>query len=303
MTATARLRANDTAVGCDTVLPGIGSGALLRAANAGPARIVAVTSGKGGVGKSHVALYLAAGAASWGQRVLLIDADVGLASQDLLVGARPRHGLGQVVRGEVALEHAVVEVPGGLELLASPVGDPGLMGMSDGERRNLVDAVDAMAWRYDLVVIDTGAGVAGDALPLSAACDEVVVVTTPEPTALRDAYAVIKLLNQRWGEDRFSLAVNSVRDTLEGVSVHRRLSAVASRFLPVYVEYLGSLPKDDGVPAAVMRGEPLYLTAPRSPFAAAARGLATRLLQKERPQRPRGAHHFLSRQRMGGAEQ
>ncbi|QBS37825.1 MinD/ParA family protein [Thermaerobacter sp. FW80] len=246
-------------------------------------RTLLVASGKGGVGKSNLSLNLAIAARQLERRVLLLDADVGLGNAEILAGvSAPRH-LGDVLAGRASLAEAVVPGPGGVDLLA---GGHGMLELPpiDGLRwRHVLAQVARYGW--DLVVIDGGAGVGGAVRPQLLAAREVLVVTTPEPTALADAYAVIKLVAGRDPAQapQVWVAVNQVQGAAEGERAFARLAAVCRRFLGVEPRCLGTVPFDPQLRRAVQRQVPLLLAAPHSPAARAVAAMARRLLGAPAP--------------------
>ena len=259
------------------------------------ARAVLVASGKGGVGKSNLSLNLAIAARQLGHKVLLLDADVGLGNAEILAGVSAPHHLADVLAGRCSLAAAVVQGPGGIDLLA---GGHGLVDLPpvDGVRwRQVLGEVARRDWQ--LVIIDGGAGVGGAVRPQLLAAREVLVVTTAEPTALADAYAVIKLVATHSPQVRLWLAVNQVAGEAEGLAIHRRLEGVCRRFLGVSPEWLGAVPFDPRLRAAVRRQVPLLLEAPGSPAARAVTAMARRLLGYP-PPATGGLLAYLSRLRL-----
>lgn len=245
------------------------------------ARTILVTSGKGGVGKSNISLNLALAARRLGRTVLLLDADLGLGNADILAGVSPRHHLADVLHGRCSLEEAVVPGPGGIDLLA---GGNGLVDLPplDGVRwRKVLSEVARRDWQ--LVIVDGGAGLTGPVRPQLVAARELLVVTTGEPTSMADAYAVIKLVAAHNPGARLWLVANQVRDEREGRAVCERLAAVCATFLGVQVQYLGSVPFDGHLRAAVRRQVPLLAAAPGSPAARAILAMASRLLGRPAP--------------------
>ena len=242
------------------------------------ARAILVASGKGGVGKSNLSLNLAIAARALGRRVLLLDADVGLGNAEILAGVSASRHLADVLAGRCRLEEAVVPGPGGVDLLAGGHGLAELPPVDGLRWRHVLGQLAGRGW--DLVVIDGGAGVGGAVRPQLLAARELLVVTTPEPTALADAYAVIKLVAARGGGavPRLWVAVNQVQRPAEGETAFARLAGVCRRFLGVEPQLLGLVPLDPQVRVAVRRQVPLLLAAPQSPAARAVDAMARRLL-------------------------
>lgn len=240
-------------------------------------KIIAIASGKGGVGKSNVAVNLAVGAVRRGRRVLLVDADLGLANVDILLGLSCERTLADVLDGACSLAEAVVEGPAGLKVI--PAGS----GMAEHERlgadthRTLREGLLALASDYDLVLIDTSAGIGANVLRFAAFADAVLVVTRPEPTAITDAYALIKVLVQHHDVGEIALLVNQTTGTSQGLEVHDRLSGVCSRFLSRALVYFGAVPADRSMERAVRERQPLLLLEPSGPAGSALSGLAARI--------------------------
>lgn len=246
-------------------------------------RTIAVTSGKGGVGKTQLSANLAVLMAQQGQRVLLLDADLGLASLDLAFGVRPNVDMLSVMRGQCTVEDVLVETAAGVQLLPACPGRFEMANLSNIEHARLMSLVRGLSTRFDVWVIDTGAGIGSNSVSFAAAADEVVLVATPEPTSLRDAYAMAKVLHRRSGVVRISLVANQVANETEGIEVYERLQAIVSRFLSLNLSYLGSVPRDEAIVRGVARGEPCVLNSPRSPASRALAKLCRRLIAQAGP--------------------
>lgn len=264
------------------------------------ARVTAIASGKGGVGKTTCAVNLALSLARRGRRVLLIDADLGTANIDVMLNLEAPLHLGHVLEGRRKLSEIVRSVPvrsGGrgtapelrVVLGASGIGSTG--GYSEPDRRRLVELLATLEQSADLILIDCGAGVAPSVTSFARAADELLLVTTPEPTALTDAYALVKTLHQLGDAPATRVLVNQVRDAAEGRHVGDRLAEVAARFLGRVVTPLGSVPRDDSVGRAVRQRRALVELLPGSPAAAAFSMLAQRW-EQERPAGERRAGFF-----------
>ncbi|MEX0655213.1 MAG: MinD/ParA family protein [Phycisphaeraceae bacterium] len=237
-----------------------------RTSNVRRTRTLAITSGKGGVGKTTMSVNLSVQLAQMGRRVVLIDADLGTANADVLCNLAPRGGLAHVVAGRMTLEQAMIDAPGGFRLVPGASGLAQMAALSDYERSRLMDQMHAMEAGADLVVIDTGAGVGPNVLGFLAAADEVLVVTTPEPTAITDAYAVIKTLvremRAREQEPVVCVLVNQVRDEPEAKAVYDRVAAVCQRFLEFTPRLAGHVVSDPRVALSVRRRSPFVIESP-----------------------------------------
>jgi len=256
----------------------------LPAARAARARITAITSGKGGVGKTFIAVNLAAALARQGQRVLVLDADLGLANLDVMLNLAPKITLHDVFTGKSSLEDAIIPAPGGFSALLAGSGMVEYSRMSPEVSEQFRLVIDRVAPRYDWVLLDTGAGISDVVLYSVSLADEVLVVVTPEPTSMTDAYATIKVLASTQARRDVQVVVNQTRVLGEGRAVRGQLQQVVDRYVnpgldsPVRLDLLGQVPLDIAVRDAVLRRQLLFETLPGSPAALAVAALATRML-------------------------
>lgn len=244
----------------------------------GTMRVLAITSGKGGVGKTNLVSNLAVEMSRLGRRVLLIDADLGLANVDIILGISPQATLAEVIRGEKTLREAIVLGPAGVRVLPAASGVAEISHLTPAERLSLLSQFDALDEEFDIVLLDTGAGISENVLFFASAAQEIIVVAVPEPTSIADAYALMKVLGARHATRRFRLVVNMVRSAEEGRSVYARLSEVASRFLDVSIDYLGHVLQDPTMRKAVTQRRPLVLSYPDAPASRAILALARKIL-------------------------
>jgi flagellar biosynthesis protein FlhG len=246
--------------------------------------ITAITSGKGGVGKTFIAANLAAALARAGQRVLVLDADLGLANLDVVLNLFPKVTLHDVFTGRTALQDAILPAPGGFSVLLAGSGMVEYSRMTPEVRSQLQRVVAEVTPQFDHVLLDTGAGISDVVLYTVSLADDVLVVATPEPTSLTDAYATIKVLATTQGRRRVQLVVNQVRKPGEGRAVRSQLQQVVDRYVnnllpsPVQLELLGEVPSDAGVREAVLRRELLMERQPGAPAAVALVAVATKML-------------------------
>jgi flagellar biosynthesis protein FlhG len=224
-------------------------------------RLIAVASGKGGVGKSNFALNYCLALQGTGERIALVDADFGFANLDILLGVRPTHSLDEVLSGTVALRDALVPVHRGL-LFASGSSLPLAHGSGQALAR-LAQQMLQLSSTVDRIVVDFGAGSDERTAELLGLCDEVILVCTPEPTAIADAYALIKLIASR-GPTNFAVVINRARTLAAASAAARRLIRAVTRFLKVDVRVLGYLLEDEAVERAVMRQAPFLISEPQA---------------------------------------
>lgn len=246
------------------------------------ASVIAITSGKGGVGKSNISVNLAVQFAAAGKRVVLLDADLGLANADVLCNVDLPANLSHVLSRRRELRDVMVDVPGGFKMIGGASGLARMADLSDSDRERIVAAMAELEEESDIILIDTGAGISANVLAFTRAADHVLVVTTPEPTAITDAYAVIKVLSRQYAlpeEDqrRVSLLVNQVQSSAEAKIVHDRIAKVARQFLGVPVLDAGYVMDDEQVPMSVRKRIPFTLAAPRCPASVCIAQLAMRL--------------------------
>jgi flagellar biosynthesis protein FlhG len=238
------------------------------------ARAIAVSSGKGGVGKTNLAVNLAAAFAAQGKRVALLDADLGLANADVLCGLTPRATLEDVLTGDATIDEVAVSAPGGFRLIPGASGVSRLADMGQLQRRSVLEQLVQLERSVDVLIVDTGAGIGTNSMAFAAAAHTVLVATTPEPTAIADAYGAIKTLVARGVREGILLVVNMAMNPDEGKLVHARMDRVCRAFLNVRIAYGGSVPYDQAVPKAVRRREPLLIGAPDAPASRAIRRVA-----------------------------
>lgn len=242
-------------------------------------RTIAVTSGKGGVGKSNIALNLAILLSAAGHRVALVDADLGTANLDVLMNVNVGANLSHVMSGRRALSDVMVSLPSGVQFVPGASGLAKAAHLSDLQRGQLLGELAALEADNDIIIVDTGAGIGPDVVHFSAAADNVIVTTTPEPTAMTDCYAVIKVLAQREYEGHLSMLVNMADGRMEARSTYQRVSNVARQFLDVQLYDAGYVLDDAKLREAVRRREPVVLAYPRCPASRCLAALATKLCE------------------------
>ena len=258
------------------------------------ARTIAVTSGKGGVGKTNLALNLGIALAQRGERVIVLDADLGLANLDVICEVNVRYNLSHVLDGRRQLEDIIISGPGGIRLVPGGSGIARLANCTAEQRDGLVrDLARLEAW-CDTLIVDTGAGISDNVMAFASSASITMVLTTPEPTAITDAYATMKVLtrNEEYGDLR--CVVNQAGSRREAADVLERITGAARQFLNVYVEPCGYVLTDPSVPAAVRRRTPLVLEFPNSQAARCVYAIAKKLSVARHTPRRRGFFRRLA---------
>jgi flagellar biosynthesis protein FlhG len=259
-----------------------------------PLKVFAVTSGKGGVGKTNIAANMAVLAAKSGKRVLVIDADLGLANIEIILGLKPRYHLGDILSGEKTLDEVLVPGPHGISLLPAGSGVQSLTQLTDAQKMLFVNALDPLEDLFDVVIIDTGAGIGENVLFFVGAAQEAILVVSPEPTSLVDAYATVKVLSQQAGVRNFSVIINPVVDELPARGIFQKLTTVTNRFLTAHVRHLGYVPRDENFHRAIMAQRPIVDLFPSSPASRALVSIAERLFSEAaRPQQLESGLKFM----------
>jgi len=247
---------------------------LRRMANPGPVQVIAVTGGKGGVGKTNVSVNLAVAMAGMGKKVMLLDADLGLANIDIVLGLHPDKDLSHVLNGECSLDEVVIEGPAGVQVVPGASGVQQMAELSEAEHAGLIRAFSDVAGDLDVLIVDTAAGISDTVISFSRAAQELVVVVCDEPASITDAYAMIKLLNREYGVDRFRVLANMTRSAQEGRDLYNKMCKVTDRYLDVMLSYMGSIPFDESVRKAVKVQKPVLQAFPRSRVAQIFKNLA-----------------------------
>jgi len=258
-----------------------------------PIQVIAVTSGKGGVGKTTVSINLAMAMASLGRAVLLLDADLGLANVDVMLGLKPEKNLSHVIDGACALEDILLPGPGGIKIIPASSGIQRMTELSVREHAGLVNAFSELAGPMDVLIIDTPAGISESVIRFCAAAQEVVVVVCNEPASITDAYAMIKILHQEHRISRFRVLVNMTHGEREGQYLFDKLDKVTQRFLDVSLDLIGAIPYDVQVRTTALQQRALLEAGPASPAAKALRGIASRINQWPRPDVASGRVEFF----------
>jgi len=243
-------------------------------------RIIVITSGKGGVGKTSLSVSLAIALAQDGKSVTMIDADLGLANINVILGIIPKYNLYHVIKGKKKLRDIIIEVPEGIKIIAGASGFHQLANLDAKQREDFIGSISELA-NDDYLIIDTGAGISQNVLSFILASDEIIVVTTPEPTAITDAYGIIKTIASHNNEKQIRLIVNRAQSVTEGQRVAQRVINIAGQFLNVSVENLGFVYEDAYVPKSVRNQKPFIVGYPKSKASGCVKVIADRINNKE----------------------
>lgn len=239
-----------------------------------PVRVIAVASGKGGVGKTNVSVNLGVSLCKLGNRVLLMDADMGLANVDIMLGLQTKYNLSHVLDGEKTLKEIIVQGPGGLKIIPAASGVRRMAQLNAMENAGIINAFSELSDELDVLIIDTAAGIADSVVSFCRAAQEVVVVVTDEPASITDAYALIKVLSRDYQVGRIRLLANMSRSEQHGMQLYSKLARVCEQFLDVSIDYLGTIPFDHELRDAVQKQNPVTLSYPNSVSAKAFREVA-----------------------------
>lgn len=269
--------------------------------NESSARIITVTSGKGGVGKSNVSINLALQFRRQGKRVIIFDADFGLANIEVMFGVIPQYTLADLMFKGKEIKDIITEGPEGVMFVSGGSGIARLVNLDNEQIKRLVYKIAELEKLADVIIVDTGAGISPAVLEFVAASQEVILVTTPEPTSITDSYALLKALSMYNGFDYEStnvmIVANRVNSVNESSNLYEKLSAVVNRFLKIKISYLGAIPYDQYINKAVMKQKPVSIAYPSASASKSFQAISTRLAKNETVQvgRAKGVARFFSR--------
>ncbi|WP_319381581.1 MinD/ParA family protein [Thiomicrorhabdus sp.] len=256
-------------------------------------RVIAVASGKGGVGKTNVSVNLGVALSKLGNRVLLMDADMGLANVDIMLGLQTDYNLSHVLSGEKTLQEVIVEGPAGLRIIPAASGVRKMAQLSLMENAGIVHAFSELSADLDVLIVDTAAGIAESVVNFCRAAQEVVVVVTDEPASITDAYALIKVLSRDYQVTRFRILANMSITALQGKQLYDKLARVAEQFLDVQVDFLGAVPQDNALREAVQKQIPVTIHRPHSAAATAFFDIADKINAWPIPEKVTGHLQFF----------
>ncbi|MBV2210360.1 MAG: P-loop NTPase [Thermomonas sp.] len=257
-------------------------------------RVIAVTGGKGGVGKTTTSVNLAMAMIEAGQRTLLLDTDLGLANVDVMLGLSPKFTLADVFAGRCELQDTILEGPKGLMVVPAASGKRHMTELLPQQHIGLVNAFSQLNIPLDVMIVDTPAGISDSVLTFCQAAQEVILVVCDEPASVTDAYALVKILSRDRGVNRIQVLANQVPNVNEGRSVFDKLERVTSRFLDVTLSYLGAIPRDEWLRLSIQRQEPVVEAFPTAPASLAFRDIVRKIGKWQAPQGPRGHVEFFT---------
>jgi flagellar biosynthesis protein FlhG len=264
-------------------------------------RTMSVTSGKGGVGKTTIVANLATMLARQGNNVLILDGDLGMANVDIMFGARVKHTVRDVLNGSQSINDVITQIDPKIWLLPGGSGFHDLQNLGEMQKGSILTQLSTITQRFDYMIIDTAPGIDTNVMYFNTSAQEIYVVVTPDPSSFTDAYALIKVLHTYYGEKRFSIIANQVRDEQEGLSVFQRLSDVSQKFLFVSLDYLGCIPTDVGVRRATKSQQQFVKTNPEIPASLAMKKIVERLDRTQSQCQVKGGIQFFWEQLMGVA--
>ncbi|MDQ2068458.1 MinD/ParA family protein [Natronospira bacteriovora] len=265
-----------------------------------PVQVIAVTSGKGGVGKTNISVNLAAAMGVAGKKVMLFDADLGLANVDVVLGLQPRRNLSHVIDGECGLEEILLDGPAGMKVVPASSGTKRMAELTPSENAGLIRAFSDLGDDLDVLVVDTAAGIADGVVSFTQAAQHAILVVCDEPASITDAYAMIKVLSREHGIRHFRVLANMTQTSHHGRTLFGKISSVAERFLDVNLEYIGAIPFDEQLRKAVQKQNAVVEAFPRSRAALAFRNLAEEVGRWPVPDGPRGNLEFFVERLIGG---
>ncbi len=264
-------------------------------------RVISVGSGKGGVGKTNVVANLGYAFTRLGKKTLVFDADLGLANIDVLLGLAPKYNVQHLLKGQKSVFEILVAGPGGMSILPASSGVIELAQLDEAQKILLLNELELLAGTVDILLIDTGAGISSNVLYFNMAAEEPIVVMTPEPTSITDAYALIKVLWTKFKKERFTLLVNLARSAQEAREAFKKISLAADRFLgSLSLDYLGFVPFDEKLPMAVKNQRPVLEIYPQALSSRSFMEIARTLVDKPTQARAGGQIQFFWQHLLGG---
>ncbi|WP_077286352.1 MinD/ParA family protein [Cognaticolwellia aestuarii] len=259
-------------------------------------KVIAVSGGKGGVGKTNVSLNTAISLAKLGKRVLVLDADLGLANVDVMLGLRVQRNLSHVLSGECELDDIIIQGPAGINIIPATSGTQSMVDLTPSEHAGLIRAFSDMQTKFDILIVDTAAGISDMVLSFCRASQDVLLVVCDEPTSITDCYALMKLLSRDHGLFKFKVVANMVRSPKEGQQLFAKLSKVTDRFLDVTLELVAVVPYDENIRKSVRKQQAIVEAFPDSPASVSLKSLAKNIISWPVPKQASGHLEFFIEQ-------
>lgn len=259
-------------------------------------KVIAVSGGKGGVGKTNVSLNTAISLAKLGKRVLVLDADLGLANVDVMLGLRVQRNLSHVLSGECELDDIIIQGPAGINIIPATSGTQSMVDLTPSEHAGLIRAFSDMQTQFDILIVDTAAGISDMVLSFCRASQDVLLVVCDEPTSITDCYALMKLLSRDHGLFKFKVVANMVRSPKEGQQLYAKLSKVTDRFLDVTLELVAVIPYDENIRKSVRKQQAIVEAFPDSPASVSLKSLAKNIISWPVPKQASGHLEFFIEQ-------
>ena len=257
------------------------------------AQVIAITSGKGGVGKTNIVANLGFKLTQLGKRVLILDADLALGNIDVLLGLTPKYNLSHVVMGEKTVSEIIIQGPGNINILPAASGIQDLTQITKEQRTNILAELDLVLDTIDILLIDTATGISSNIMYFNVTAQGILVVVTPEPTSMTDAYALMKVISLKYSENNFRLLVNLAASSFEAHNIFRQLTMVSNRFLNISIDYLGYVLADENVTKSVKRQRLVCDIFPDSRVSKCFSELAEQICKLSSLKQPEGDSNFL----------
>ena len=257
------------------------------------ARVIAITSGKGGVGKTNIVANLGYALSKLGKRVLIMDADLGLANLDVLLGLAPKYNFSHVIMGTKSINEITMKGPGGIEILPASSGIQELTKLTKEQSIRFLTELDILLDSFDILLIDTAAGISSNVMYFNSTAQEILVIVSPEPTSITDAYALMKVLSLKYSQNYFKLVVNQASSKEEALEVYRQLNLVAERFLDISIEYMGHVIHDVNIAKSVRQQKIVGEIYPDTIASKCFNSLATKIEKSGTTKTPKGNTNFL----------